>query len=134
MNPLPISNQQTATGNQQPMIYNLAATAIAVLHLAFIVFVLFGAFLLLRWPKLMWVHVPAAVWGVLIELFGLWCPLTKWENYFLRMAGRAGYSGGFVSHYIMPIIYPPGLTRGHEIAIGVFVLVVNVAVYVRVLR
>ena len=116
------------------MTYHLAATAIALLHLAFIAFVLLGAFLVLKWPKLMWVHVPAAVWGVLIEFGGWWCPLTKWENQFLRAAGRAGYDTGFVAHYIMPIIYPPGLTRGMEIALGIIVLVVNVAVYVRVFR
>ena len=116
------------------MSYQVAATAIALLHLAFILFVLFGGLLVLKWPKLGWVHLPAAVWGVLIEFFGFWCPLTRWENYFLREAGRAGYSGGFVAHYIMPVIYPPGLTRGMEIAIGVIVLIVNVSVYVRVLR
>jgi hypothetical protein len=116
------------------MTSNLAATALAALHLLFIAFVLLGAFLVLRWPKLMWVHIPAAVWGVLIEFGGWWCPLTKWENHFLRAAGKAGYETGFVAHYIMPIIYPPGLTRGMEIAIGIIVLVVNVAVYVRVFR
>ena len=116
------------------MAYNLAATAIALLHLAFILFVLLGAFLVLKWPKLMWVHIPAAVWGVMIEFGGWWCPLTKWENELLRLAGKAGYDTGFVAHYIMPIIYPPGLTRGMEIAIGILVLVVNVAVYVRVFR
>lgn len=116
------------------MAYNLGATAIAILHLAFILFVLFGGFLVLRWPKLMWLHLPAAVWGVLIEFAGWWCPLTKWENHFLREAGRAGYDNGFVAHYIMPIIYPAGLTRGLEIAIGLFVLVLNLAVYMRVFR
>jgi Protein of Unknown function (DUF2784) len=116
------------------MAYNFGATAIALLHLAFILFVLFGGFLVLRWPKLMWLHLPAAVWGVLIEFAGWWCPLTKWENHFLRAAGRAGYENGFVAHYIMPIIYPAGLTRGLEIAIGVFVLVLNLAVYMRVFR
>lgn len=116
------------------MAYNLGATAIASLHLAFILFVLFGGFLVLRWPKLMWLHLPAAVWGVLIEFAGWWCPLTKWENHFLREAGRAGYDNGFVAHYIMPIIYPAGLTRGLEIAIGLFVLVLNLAVYMRVFR
>ena len=116
------------------MTYNLAATGIAFLHLLFILFVLFGGFLVLKWPGLKWVHLPAAVWGVLIEFFGWWCPLTKWENYFLREAGRAGYSGGFVSHYIMPVIYPPGLTRELEIAIGLIVLAVNLAIYVKVFR
>jgi hypothetical protein len=116
------------------MFASIAATAIALLHLAFILFVLFGAFLVLRWPKLMWVHLPAAAWGVLIEFAGWWCPLTKWENHYLRAAGRAGYDTGFVAHYIMPIIYPAGLTRGLEIAIGTFVLVMNAALYVRVFR
>jgi hypothetical protein len=113
---------------------NLAATSIALFHLAFILFVLLGGLLVLRWPKLMWVHLPAAIWGVLIELGGWWCPLTRWENHFLRAAGRAGYDNGFVNHYLIPIIYPAGLTRGLEVAIGVFVLVLNVAVYARVFR
>ena len=112
----------------------IAATAIASIHLAFILFVLLGGLLVLRWPRLAWVHLPAAVWGVLIEFFGWWCPLTRWENHFLGEAGRAGYDGGFVAHYIMPMIYPAGLTRGLEIAIGTIVLLVNVSVYVKVFR
>jgi len=116
------------------MSYSLAATAIALLHLAFILFVVLGGLLVLRWPRVMWLHLPAAVWGVLIEFAGWWCPLTKWENYFLQQAGRAGYSGGFVAHYIMPILYPAGMTRGLEIAIGLFVLVLNAGIYVRVFR
>lgn len=116
------------------MKYHLAATAVALTHLAFILFVLFGALLVLKWRKVVWFHLPAAAWGVMIELFGWWCPLTKWENYFLQRAGRAGYSGGFVAHYLMPLIYPPGLTRGMEIALGLFVLAVNLAIYVKVFR
>lgn len=116
------------------MLHLTLATAVALLHLAFILFVLFGGFAVLKWPRLAWLHLPAAVWGVMIEFGGWWCPLTKWENHFLREAGREGYSGGFVAHYIMPLIYPPGLTRGHEIAIGVFVLALNLAIYVRVFR
>ena len=112
----------------------LAANAIALVHFGFILFVIFGGFAVLKWPRLLWIHLPAAIWGVLIEFFGWWCPLTKWENYFLERAGRAGYAGGFVSHYIMPIIYPAGLTRGIVIAIGIVVLVINLAVYVRVFR
>ena len=116
------------------MTYQAAAGAIVLLHLGFILFVLFGGFVVLRWPKVAWVHLPAAVWGVLIELFHWWCPLTKWENHFLRLAGKAGYDGGFVAHYIMPIIYPPGLTRGIEIAIGIFVLIINVTLYMKAFR
>jgi hypothetical protein len=116
------------------MAAQVAATAIAILHLLFILFVIFGGLLVLRWPKLLWVHLPAAAWGVLIEFFSWYCPLTKWENLLLQQAGRAGYSGGFVTHYIMPVIYPAGLTRGHEIAIGIFVLVLNAGIYMRVFR
>jgi hypothetical protein len=132
----PASNQPPATSNarMRKMSYSIAATTVALIHLAFIVFVLLGGFLVLKWPRLAWVHLPAAVWGVLIEFFGWWCPLTKWENYFLREAGRAGYEGGFVAHYIMPILYPPGLTRGLEIAIGAIVLIINVSIYWKAFR
>lgn len=116
------------------MVYKLAANAVALIHLAFIVFVIVGGVLLLRWPKLMWLHIPAAVWGALIEFAGWYCPLTSIENACLRRAGEAGYSDGFVAHYIFRLIYPAGLTRGIEIAIGLFVVAVNVSIYVRVLR
>jgi len=116
------------------MVFKLAANALALIHLAFIVFVILGGLLLLKWPKLMWLHIPAAVWGALIEFGGWYCPLTSMENAMLRRAGESGYSGGFVAHYIFAAIYPAGLTRGLEILIGVVVLVVNVSVYVRVFR
>ncbi len=116
------------------MLYRFFATAVALAHLAFILFVIGGAFLLLRWPRLMWVHLPAAIWGVTIELMGWYCPLTRLENWLLRRAGREGYSGGFVAHYIFALIYPQGLTRPVEIVIGLMVLVVNVSIYVRVFR
>jgi hypothetical protein len=116
------------------MLYQIGATAVAILHFSFIIFVVAGGLLLLRWPKLMWVHLPAAVWGVLIEFAGWYCPLTGLENWLLRRAGQVGYTGGFMAHYIFAVIYPSGLTRGMEIAIGLFVLAVNVSVYVKVLR
>lgn len=116
------------------MLWHLAAIALAFLHLAFIAFVVAGGFFVLRWPRLAWVHLPAAIWGSLIEFAGWWCPLTRWENLCLRRAGRAGYDTGFIEHYIMPVIYPAGLTREIEIVLGALVLVVNAAVYVKVLR
>lgn len=116
------------------MVFKLAATALALIHLAFILFVVFGGLLLLKWPKLVWVHIPAAVWGALIEFAGWYCPLTSMENAMLRRAGQSGYTGGFVAHYLFALIYPAGLSRGLEIGIGLFVLVVNVSVYVRVFR
>ena len=116
------------------MLFKLAANALALIHFAFILFVVFGGLLLLKWPRMMWLHVPAAVWGALIEFAGWYCPLTSMENAMLRRAGEAGYTDGFVAHYIFRLIYPAGLTRGLEIAIGVFVLLVNVSVYVKVFR
>ena len=116
------------------MLYQLLANATALVHLGFILFVLFGGLVVLKWPRAMWLHIPAAVWGVLIEFAGWWCPLTRWENLFLREAGRAGYSEGFVAHYIFRLIYPAGLTRAHEIAIGVLVLALNLGIYVKVFR
>jgi hypothetical protein len=114
--------------------YRFAAATVAFIHFGFITFVLFGAFAVLRWPQLIWLHVPAAAWGVLIELAGWVCPLTAAENLLLRRAGGEGYQDGFVAHYIFPFIYPDGMTRGVEIAIGAGVLVLNVVLYVRVFR
>lgn len=116
------------------MLYSLAANAIALVHLAFIIFVVAGGLLVLRWPMLACIHLPAAAWGALIEFAGWYCPLTTWENQLLRRAGREGYSNGFIEHYLFALIYPEGLTRSMQIAIGIFVLVVNVAVYARLIQ
>ncbi|HEY2830294.1 MAG TPA: DUF2784 domain-containing protein [Thermoanaerobaculia bacterium] len=116
------------------MLYRALATATAIAHFAFILFVVLGGILVLRWPRVAWVHVPAAIWGALIEFAGWYCPLTNLENYFLRKSGRAGYTEGFVAHYLFAVIYPSGLTRGFEIVIGLFVVVVNVTMYVRLIR
>jgi hypothetical protein len=116
------------------MLYRALATAVAIVHFAFILFVVGGGVLVLRWPRVAWVHIPAAIWGALIEFASWYCPLTNLENYFLRRAGRAGYTEGFVAHYLFAVIYPAGLTRGIEIAIGVLVVVVNATIYVRLIR
>jgi hypothetical protein len=116
------------------MLYRVLATTVALVHLAFILFVVLGGVLVLRWPRIAWLHIPAAIWGALIEFASWYCPLTDLENYFLRKAGRAGYTEGFIAHYLFAIIYPSGLTRGFEIAIGVFVVTVNATFYVRLLR
>nr|AIA17904.1 Protein of Unknown function (DUF2784) [uncultured bacterium] len=115
------------------MVYQIGATAIALVHLGFILFVVIGGLAVLRWPMLAWLHVPAAIWGVLIEFAGWYCPLTTWENQLLRRAGRAGYDNGFVEHYLLALIYPDGLTRAMQISVGVLVLAVNVFVYVRLM-
>lgn len=116
------------------MIYGLLADLLVLAHLAFVVFVVTGGLAVLRWPKVAWAHLPAAGWGALIEFTGWVCPLTPLENRLRGMAGEAGYSGGFVEHYLLPLLYPGALTREIQVALGVAVVVVNVAVYALVLR
>jgi len=106
-----------------------AADVIVLVHLAFILFVAAGGLLVFRWPKLAWVHVPAVVWGALIELAGWICPLTPLENRLRGAGGEAAFAGGFIDRYIMPIIYPAGLTRGMQLTLGTVVIVVNLVVY-----
>lgn len=115
------------------MLWRMLADAVVLLHLAFILFVLLGALLCLKWPRLAWLHVPAFLWGALIEFQGWICPLTPLENALRRRAGAQGYETGFIEHYIVPLIYPPGLTRTHQIILGIAVLAVNSAVYGAVL-
>ena len=114
------------------MSYRLLADLVLVVHAAFVVFVMLGGVAVLRWPRLAWVHLPAAIWGAGIEFAGGICPLTPLENHWRRLAGEQGYSGGFVEHYVVAALYPEGLTRGLQVALGLAVLAVNAAVYWRV--
>lgn len=116
------------------MLASLAADFVVLIHFAFILFVVAGGLLVLRWPRVAWVHLPVAAWGAGIELIGWVCPLTPLENALRRAAGEAGYDVGFIEHYLLPIIYPAGLTRGVQLALGLFVLIVNLAIYAVVLR
>jgi hypothetical protein len=109
--------------------YRLAADLVVLTHAAFVLFVLFGAALSLRWPRMAYLHVPAAAWGALIEFQGWICPLTPLENRLRQAGGERGYTGGFVEHYVLPVLYPEGLTRSHQVAFGVAVLVLNVVLY-----
>lgn len=111
------------------MLPRLAADITLVLHLAFIAFALFGALLALRWRWIPWVQLPAAAWGAWIELSGGTCPLTHVENAFRARAGQAGYEEGFVERYLLPIIYPAGLTGEVQLVLGAVVLGVNGAIY-----
>ncbi|MBP0631956.1 MULTISPECIES: DUF2784 domain-containing protein [unclassified Cupriavidus] len=108
------------------------ADLVVIVHGLFIVFVVAGGLLVLRWPRLAWVHLPAAAWGVMIEWSGWICPLTPLENALRRAAGEAGYSEGFVERYLLPLIYPVGLTPAVQLWLGLIVLVVNVTVYAAV--
>ncbi len=107
----------------------LAADAVVLLHLAFVVFVAGGGLLVWRWPRWAWLHLPAAAWGVWIEFAGWICPLTPLENALRRTVGQAGYPGGFIDHYLWPLLYPAGLTREWQWALGAGVLVLNGVVY-----
>jgi hypothetical protein len=114
--------------------YGTLADLVVIVHAAFVAFVVIGGLLVLRWPRLAWVHIPAAVWGALIEFAGWICPLTPLENSLRARAGEAGYAGGFVEHYILPVLYPAGLTRTTQYVLGTIVLVINIIVYTILLR
>lgn len=116
------------------MTWGILAEVVVALHFCFVLFVLFGGALALRWPKVVWIHLPAAAWGALISFAGWICPLTPLEKWLRRQGGAAGYEGGFIEHYILPVLYPRGLTPGIQIALGVIVILLNVLVYRHVYR
>jgi hypothetical protein len=115
----------------EPATYRLLADLVVVVHLGFVAFVVAGGLLVLRWPRLAWAHLPCAVWGALIEFAGWVCPLTPLENDLRRLGGEAGYEGGFVERYLTSVLYPHGLTRTHQLVLGLLVLAVNGYVYLR---
>jgi hypothetical protein len=114
------------------MLYGLLADLVLVAHLAFVGFVVFGGFLVLRWRRLAWIHVPVALWGAAIVVTGFTCPLTPLEIRLLRLGGRAGYQGGFIEHYVTAVLYPDGLTRQAQLLLGAAALALNLVVYWRV--
>jgi len=115
------------------MLYRLAADVTLSVHLAFIVFVVFGGLLTLYFRHTPFIHIPAAAWGAFAELSGRVCPLTTLENVFRREAGQLGYSESFVEHYILPIVYPAGLSREIQLWLGVAVIVFNALIYAFIL-
>ncbi len=115
------------------MFYSLAADAVLVLHLLFILFAVAGGLLLFRWRWLLVLHLPAVVWAVLIEWRSWICPLTPLENYLRHKARQDPYEGGFIEQYLLPVIYPAELTPDIQFILGLFVLVLNVLVYASVL-
>ena len=106
-----------------------SADLLVGIHFAFVLFVVFGGFLLFRWPRVAWLHVPAVIWGVLVEFAGWICPLTPLENRLRQAQGEAGYQGDFVARYILSSLYPEGLTRTDQMLLGAFALIVNLVVY-----
>ena len=113
--------------------FALLATLVLLLHFAFLLFVTLGGFLVLRRPRLAWLHIPLALWGAFVEFSGRICPLTPLENYFRTRAGQSPYAGGFIDHYITALLYPAGLTRGMQIALGAGLIMLNAAIYWRLL-
>lgn len=105
--------------------FRLAADLLVAVHFAFILFVGVGGLLVIRRPRWIWLHLPAAVWGAAIEFSGGICPLTPWEWHLRELAGQRGYSGGFIEHYVIPLIYPPGMTTALQWVLGGLVLAVN---------
>ena len=116
------------------MTYRLLADVVVFVHGLFVAFVILGAFLALRWRWLVWLHIPAAIWGVLIEYAGWICPLTPLENYLRSRAGEAEYGGDFIQHYLLGALYPQGLTRTIQYALGSFALLVNIIAYSLLIR
>lgn len=116
------------------MIFRLLADAVVLIHGAFVIFVVLGGLFVLRWRRLLWVHLPAAIWGALIEFGGWVCPLTPLENFLRGRAGEAGYSGGFVAHYVLPAVYPGALTPMIRLVLGMMVIGVNGVIYALIWR
>jgi hypothetical protein len=112
----------------------VAADLIVILHFLFVLFVVAGGVLVRRWPRVMWLHIPAAIWGVLIEFTGWICPLTPLEMRLRQQQGEPGYEGDFIAHYIMPLLYPEGLTRRSQLLLGALALAVNLVIYAFVFR
>jgi hypothetical protein len=109
--------------------FSWAADGVLVLHLVFVLFVALGGLMVLRWPRVAWIHVPAALWGIAVEFFGWYCPLTPLENALRERASGAAYEGDFIARYLLPVLYPEGLTREAQILLGTAALVLNLTFY-----
>jgi hypothetical protein len=124
------------TTHEEPRlsIYGNLATLVVVFHFAFLLFVMFGGLLVLRWRRVVWLHIPCFLWGSWIEVSGGICPLTPLENRLRRAAGESEYVGSFIEHYITAVMYPAGLTRTIQLGLAVGLVFLNVAIYAWVLR
>jgi len=111
------------------MLYWLGANLVVAIHFLFICFVLLGGLLVYKWRWFIWIHIPCAVWGAWVEYKGVVCPLTPLENRLWIAAGETGYSGGFIHHYLVPLIYIEGLDRGMQMMIGSIVITINLLIY-----
>jgi hypothetical protein len=115
-------------------LYGVLADLVVGLHFLFVLFVVLGGLLVLRWRRVAYLHIPAAIWGAAIEFAGGVCPLTPLEQWLRRQAGDAPYAGGFIEHYILPLLYPSALTRDIQLVLGFLVIALNLALYVYIFR
>src|SRR5213080_3379216 len=111
------------------MPYRALADLVLLAHAAFVAFVVLGGLVVLRRPAWAWIHAPAALWGIFVEYTGIACPLTPLENFLRRQAGEPGYAGDFIGNYLTVLLYPEGLTRGTQIALGTLALAINALPY-----
>jgi hypothetical protein len=111
------------------MLFRWLADLVVLFHATFVAFVVLGGLLVLRWPRVAWLHVPAVLWGALIEFAGWICPLTPLENSLRERAGQGGYTGGFIQHYLLSALYPSGLTTHVRWILGALVVAINVLAY-----
>jgi Protein of Unknown function (DUF2784) len=111
------------------MWYVLLADAMVLVHFLFVIFVMFGALVVLRWPRALWVHAPALLWGLIVEFAGMPCPLTPLENRLRLLGGEAGYSEDFLSHWLLTVLYPASLTRELQFMLGTSLLLLNLGLY-----
>jgi hypothetical protein len=111
------------------MHYRVLADIVFILHLSFVLFVVLGGLLVFKWKRCFWAHIPAVLWGALIEFEGWVCPLTPVENWLRERGGQGGYTAGFVEHYLLPVLYPTVLTRNLQVALGFLILLLNSGIY-----
>ena len=116
------------------MLWRLLADLLVAFHLTFAAFVVFGGFLAWKWRGAILAHLPALAWGFWVEISGQVCPLTPLENHWRHLAGEAGYQGGFLQHYLLPILYPPGLTQADQWVLAVLLFAINLIAYGALLR
>ncbi len=114
--------------------YRLLADAVVVVHLGFVLFAVLGALLAFRWPKVIWLHLPALAWGAYVEFAGRVCPLTPLENWLRSRGGEAGYTSSFIEQYLLPVLYPASLTVSTQLILGSLLVLINVALYGLLLR
>jgi uncharacterized protein DUF2784 len=117
-----------------PNLYRLLADLVVLAHLGFVVLAVLGGLLALRWRRFVWIHLSTVIWAATVEFFGWVCPLTPLENWLRVKAGETAYSSDFIARYLLPVLYPEGLTRELQLALGIFVIVVNLAIYGWVFR